>query len=47
MSRVFSGSGSLVEDPAKALAKKIDYWGQKGKRVLPYHRRGFSISLIC
>jgi glyoxylase-like metal-dependent hydrolase (beta-lactamase superfamily II) len=43
---IFTGSGSLVENPAQALAEKIDYLEYKGRMVLEYHRRGFGVRQI-
>jgi glyoxylase-like metal-dependent hydrolase (beta-lactamase superfamily II) len=46
ISLIFTGSGSLVENPAQALAEKIDYLQYKGKMVREYHRRGFNVRQI-
>ncbi len=46
ISLIFTGSASVVTDPAKALAEKIDYLEYKGKMVREYHRRGFNVRQI-
>jgi len=46
LNRVFTGSGSMVEDPATALAEKIDYLEQLGMMVKEYYHQGFSVNQI-
>jgi len=40
VSRLFPGSGTVRENPIKALLEKIDYLEETGSRVRELHRRG-------
>jgi glyoxylase-like metal-dependent hydrolase (beta-lactamase superfamily II) len=44
--RLFPGSGSVVDDPAEALARKIAYLEETGQKVRDLHARGRSVSQI-
>jgi glyoxylase-like metal-dependent hydrolase (beta-lactamase superfamily II) len=44
--RIFPASGSVVSDPAAALASKIAYLEETGEKVLALHAKGRSASQI-
>lgn len=44
---LFTGSGSVVAEPAKAIAEKIAYLEEKGAYVAELHRRGWPIKIIA
>lgn len=44
---LFTASGSVVTDPAKALAEKIEYFEERGAYVAELHRRGWPIKIIA
>lgn len=46
VSRLFCGSGSVVDDPRQELLGKIAYLEETGQKILAAHARGWSISRI-
>jgi glyoxylase-like metal-dependent hydrolase (beta-lactamase superfamily II) len=44
--RLFPGSAHVRDNPAEALAAKIDYLEELGEAVLKFHQRGWGVSQI-
>ncbi len=45
-SLIFTGSGSMAQNPEQALAAKLEYLEEKAARVAEYHQRGWSVRRI-